>query len=106
MAGESDTAFFIRNVLMASTAGMTAEAATIPIDTAKVRLQIQTVKAGEVPRYSGFIGTMVKVAAEEGPLALWNGLVPGLQRQFVFAGLRIGLYVPVRDMICGPLAPG
>lgn len=38
MAGESDTAFFIRNVLMASTAGMTAEAATIPIDTAKVRL--------------------------------------------------------------------
>jgi len=38
MPGESDTAFFIRNVLMASTAGMTAEVATIPIDTAKVRL--------------------------------------------------------------------
>ena len=38
MPGESDTAFFIRNVLMASSAGMTAEAVTIPIDTAKVRL--------------------------------------------------------------------
>jgi solute carrier family 25 uncoupling protein 8/9 len=49
---------------------------------------------------------MSKVAAEEGPLALFNGLIPGLQRQVVFAGLRIGLYVPVRDMITGPLAPG
>jgi solute carrier family 25 uncoupling protein 8/9 len=49
---------------------------------------------------------MGKVAAEEGPIALWNGLVPGLQRQFVFAGLRVGLYVPVRDVITGPLAPG
>jgi hypothetical protein len=38
LAGESDTAFFIRNVLMASSAGMTAEVLTIPIDTAKVRL--------------------------------------------------------------------
>jgi solute carrier family 25 (mitochondrial uncoupling protein), member 8/9 len=49
---------------------------------------------------------MKTIAAEEGPLALWNGLTPGLQRQFIFAGLRIGLYVPVRDLICGPLQPG
>ena len=49
---------------------------------------------------------MSKVAAEEGTLSLFNGLIPGLQRQVVFAGLRIGLYVPVRDMITGPLAPG
>ena len=63
---------------MASSAGMTAEAFTIPIDTAKVRLQIQTIKPGETPRYSGFIGTMRKVAAEEGPLALFGGLTPGL----------------------------
>jgi hypothetical protein len=38
MPGESDIAFFFRNVLMASAAAMTAETATIPIDTAKVRL--------------------------------------------------------------------
>jgi solute carrier family 25 uncoupling protein 8/9 len=106
LPGESDTAFFIRNVLMASSAGMTAEVLTIPIDTAKVRLQLQTVKPGETPRYKGFLGTMGKVAAEEGPFALFGGLTPGLQRQFVFAGLRIGLYVPVRDAITGPLAPG
>ena len=49
---------------------------------------------------------MTRVAADEGPLALWAGLTPGLQRQFVFNGLSIGLYVPVRDMITGTLAPG
>ena len=65
---------------MASAAAMTAEVATIPLDTAKVRLQIQTVKPGETPRYSGIFGTMGKVAAEEGPLALWGGLAPGLFR--------------------------
>ena len=106
MNGESDIAFFFRNVLMASAAAMTGEIATIPLDTAKVRLQIQTTAPGETPRYSGIFGTMGKVAAEEGPFALWGGLAPGLQRQFVFAGLRIGLYVPIRDVITGPLAPG
>ena len=70
--------FFFRNVAMASFSGSVAEALTIPIDTAKVRLQLQTTVAGEKPRYSGFIGTMGKVAAEEGPLALFNGLTPGL----------------------------
>ncbi len=49
---------------------------------------------------------MKTIAAEEGPKNLFSGLSPGLQRQFVFAGLRIGLYLPVRDIICGPMAPG
>ena len=49
---------------------------------------------------------MKVIAAEEGTLALWSGLVPGLQRQFVNSGLRIGLYVPIRNIICGPMKPG
>jgi hypothetical protein len=39
-------------------------------------------------------------------MAMWSGIAPGLQRQFVFAGIRIGMYVPVRDVITGPLKPG
>lgn len=104
--GEGDVAFFIRNVLMASTAAMIAETATIPMDTAKVRMQLQKVEPGQVPRYNGLLGTTKTIAAEEGALALWNGLTPGLQRQFVFAGLRIGLYIPIRNAICGELKPG
>jgi solute carrier family 25 uncoupling protein 8/9 len=60
---------------------MTAEVATIPLDTAKVRLQIQSKAAvGTVPKYSGFIGTMATISKEEGTRALFNGLSAGLQR--------------------------
>jgi len=43
MPGESDIAFFFRNVGMAATAACIGESLTIPLDTAKVRLQLQTV---------------------------------------------------------------
>ena len=104
--GEGEVTFFLRCCLMASAASMWGEVCTIPLDTAKVRLQIQKTPPGETPRYSGLFGTVGKVAAEEGVTALFSGLTPGLQRQFVFAGLRIGLYVPIRNMICGELKPG
>lgn len=106
--GESATKFFIKNLLAASVAASTAEVFTIPIDTAKVRLQLQAkqMDPSVAPKYSGFIKTMTTISREEGFKALYNGLTPGLQRQCVFAGLRIGLYVPVRNMIAGELKPG
>lgn len=61
---------------------------------------------GVTPKYNGMFGTMKLMAAEEGPKSLFSGLSPGLQRQFVFAGLRIGLYVPIRNIVCGPMKPG
>jgi len=57
----------MKNVLCASAAGMFAEFATIPVDTSKVRLQIQKVAPGEIPRYNGIFGTMKTIAAQEGP---------------------------------------
>ena len=97
----------MKNVGSAATAACIAEIATIPIDTVKVRLQIQNKMAsGAAPKYNGFLGTAQTVASEEGFFALYNGLTAGLQRQVVFAGLRIGLYVPVRTLIAGELKPG
>jgi solute carrier family 25 (mitochondrial uncoupling protein), member 8/9 len=89
-------------------AAFVAEIATIPIDTAKVRLQVQTKSADLLvkPKYHGFVGTMATITREEGFRTLYNGLTAGLQRQFIFAGLRIGLYIPVRNMIAGELKPG
>lgn len=106
--GESAIKFFLKNVGAAATAACIAEIATIPVDTAKVRLQVQgkSTTPGVAPKYNGFLGTMKTIAGEEGPRALYNGLSAGLQRQIVFAGLRIGLYVPVRTAIAGELKPG
>lgn len=91
---------------MAAFSACVAETATIPMDTAKVRLQLQQVAEGEKPRYVGLFGTAKTIAADEGPRALFGGLSPGLQRQVIFAGLRVGLYIPIRDLITGPLKEG
>mgnify|MGYP001563930268 FL=1 len=43
---------------------------------------------------------------EEGFFALYRGFQVALVRQAVFAGIRISLYVPVRNAIGGELKPG
>lgn len=83
-----------------------AEVVTLPIDTAKVRLQLLKKAAGAtaaggataaagtpLPAQNiGMIRMVGKIAAEEGPIALYKGFWPAIHRQLVFASLRIGLY--------------
>lgn len=82
-----------------------AECCTVPLDTAKVRLQLQKgAVSGEsagVPKYNGLFGTIRTIAKEEGFYSLWKGIVPGLHRQFVYGGLRIGLYEPIKTVLVG-----
>lgn len=82
-----------------------AEACTLPLDTAKVRLQLQK-KAVEgdgigLPKYRGLLGTVGTIAKEEGIASLWKGIVPGLHRQCIYGGLRIGMYEPVKNLYIG-----
>jgi solute carrier family 25 uncoupling protein 8/9 len=88
-------------------AACSAEFLTLPLDTAKVRLQIQPTSSAKAaaaastssaastskssaplsrPKYSGLIGTIRTVAAEEGAGALWKGLVPSMHRQVLYGG--------------------
>ncbi|KAJ7995993.1 hypothetical protein DPEC_G00232470 [Dallia pectoralis] len=83
----------------AGTAACIADLVTFPLDTAKVRLQIQgeckgTADAshGMAVRYRGVFGTITTMVRTEGARSLYNGLVAGLQRQMSFASVRIGLY--------------
>ncbi|CAI9106903.1 OLC1v1006150C1 [Oldenlandia corymbosa var. corymbosa] len=84
-----------------------AELCTIPLDTAKVRLQLQKRASGggeaggATSKYKGLLGTMLTIAKEEGPAALWKGIIPGLHRQCLYGGLRIGLYEPVKAVLVG-----
>ena len=52
-------------------------------------------------KYNGMFHALKTVFVEEGIQSLWKGIFAGLQRQVIFAGLRIGLYPTVRDSICG-----
>ncbi|XP_069891128.1 putative mitochondrial transporter UCP3 isoform X2 [Dipodomys merriami] len=84
--------------LGAGTAACIADLLTFPLDTAKVRLQIQGENpAAQSVRYRGVLGTVLTMVRTEGPRSLYNGLVAGLQRQMSFASIRIGLYDSVKQ---------
>ena len=38
---------------------------------------------------------------KEGALSLYNGLTAGLHRSFIFGGVRVALYFPIRDFLMG-----
>ncbi|XP_021399709.1 uncharacterized protein LOC110477872 isoform X2 [Lonchura striata] len=86
----------------AGMAGCIADLCTFPLDTAKVRLQIQ----GEVRipqttssmEYRGVWGTLSTMVRTEGARSLYSGLAAGLQRQMSFASIRIGLYDSVKQL--------
>ncbi|KAM9734099.1 dicarboxylate carrier UCP2-like [Menidia menidia] len=89
-------------VFSAGTAGCVADLVTFPLDTAKVRLQIQgesKASPGSRPaNYRGVFGTILTIVRGEGPRGLYSGLVAGLQRQVCFASVRIGLYDTMKQL--------
>ncbi|NP_001268234.1 mitochondrial brown fat uncoupling protein 1 [Echinops telfairi] len=85
-------------IFSAGVSACLADLITFPLDTAKVRLQIQ----GESPtssgiKYKGVLGTIKTLARTEGMVKLYSGLPAGIQRQISFASLRIGLYDTVQE---------
>ena len=84
-------------MLSGGTAACIAEVITIPLDTAKVRLQVQ----GSAAKYNGMFHCITTMVREEGFTSLFKGLNAGFQRQMVFASLRIGLYEPVKQFYVG-----
>lgn len=78
-------------IFSAGAAGCVADLVTFPLDTAKVRLQIQGESKSQT-RYRGVFGTIFTMVKMEGPRSLYSGLVAGLHRQMSFASVRIGLY--------------
>merc|ERR1711872_1130317 len=69
---------------------------TFPLDTTKVRLQIQG-EGGASSQSSGVLRMLLNIARTEGPKSLYSGIVPGLQRQMAFSAIRIGAYESVKE---------
>ncbi|KAK3244097.1 hypothetical protein CYMTET_46278 [Cymbomonas tetramitiformis] len=78
-----------------------AETATLPIDMSKVRLQTQVPCFDGTLKYRGMFQGIYVVAREEGPRALWKGIVPALVRQCSYTGLSFSLYPTIRNAIAG-----
>ena len=65
---------------MSAVAACVAEIFSLQFDTAKVRLQLQKIEPGCPPKYTSVLQTIARMSMEEGPRALFYGLVPGLYR--------------------------
>ncbi|CEM34782.1 unnamed protein product [Vitrella brassicaformis CCMP3155] len=85
----------MKSAMCSGAAGASAELVTLPMDTIKVAMQIT--KGESV----GVFPTLQSLVKREGVFAPWKGLSAGVQRQLVFATLRMSLYAPIRDLYCG-----
>ena len=88
---ESGTIRFIAGAISA----VSAETITLPVDTIKVRLQLQS----SATQYIGTIGTIKNICKEEGFSSLWKGLTPALVRQSLYTSMMMALYEPTRNLI-------
>lgn len=78
-----------------SLASCAAECATLPIDLLKVRLQVA--RGAAAP---GALATITRIVQQEGPAALFMGIEPALYRMSTYQAIRMGIYEPLRDVVC------
>jgi len=67
-------------------AGMSATAATYPLDLARGRIAGKVAGPGGSKHYRGIIDTMIVTAREEGPRALYKGVSPTLLGAMPYEG--------------------
>ncbi len=83
----------LEEILISSVSVSLANIITCPLDTLKVRIQLQ--KNTNYGIYS-----MAKyIIKNEGFFSLYSGIYPSILRGLTFGGLRIGLYSPIKTAI-------
>ncbi|RLN98425.1 hypothetical protein BBJ28_00018917 [Nothophytophthora sp. Chile5] len=91
-------------ILLGGIANTISAAVTNPIDVVKVRLQLQALEpeaaaaATNAPtRYLGFGHGLKTIVHEEGWYGLAKGWQASLTREFLYSGIRFGLYDQVKE---------
>lgn len=85
----------VGQLLPGGMAGMMAQSFVQPVETLKVRLQVESTGTG-MARYKTMGNAFRLVVAEEGVGALWKGMLPAACRELSYSTLRFGLYKPIK----------
>ena len=73
-----------------------------PLECVKTRLQVQDLPGWPRVYSGGLLATLSQIAREDGLLMLWtHGFAGFVGRDFLYSGLRIGLYDPLKQLIVG-----
>ena len=76
---------------------------THPIDTIKVRLQLQgELRAQSQVKYQGLMRGITTIVSEEGVMGLYKGITASLLREGSYSTLRMGLYEPFKRLLQNP----
>eukprot|EP00667_Euglena_gracilis_P016357 EG_transcript_17106 len=86
------------NFLICAIASCVAEVVTLPLDTIKVRIQVQTNAPHDHP-FRGLSDAFARTYREEGPAGLFRGLKPALLRQSTYGSVRLALYDPLKSLL-------
>lgn len=90
----------LKSMICAGLGACTAELLTIPFSTLKVRLHLQGKWVGcklgsqnfTSLQFNGSWDLASKIYSNEGLLAFWDGLLPGLKAQCIYAPLSVGIF--------------
>ena len=103
----ADALLLVKRWALGGVAACCGEAVTFPLDFTKTRLQLQnelgrSLDGGKAQgKGLGMVGTAIHIFRTEGLLAMYGGLGAAALRQFVYGGIGVGLYVPVRTLVIG-----
>ncbi|QEU60944.1 Tpc1 [Kluyveromyces lactis] len=86
---KGETVSWYDSVIAGSVSGVFARMATAPMDTVKIRYQLQPVQED---KYKGIASTVRTIMKEEGLRALWKGNVPATAMYVVYGAVQFGSY--------------
>ena len=94
----NDSSLFVKFIAGGS-AGALASMIANPCDLMKVRLQVDGMKPGEIPRYSGMIDALRSIIRDEGFFGLWKGSGPTIGRATTLAAVEMSSYDEIKKQL-------
>lgn len=98
----SEVSFFdqyAKPFLVGSLSGTIASSAIQPIDTVKVVIQSRREAAGRGAAVTNPLTVAKDIVSENGVKGLYKGLDSAILRQFIYCGIRLGLYKYLEDKV-------
>lgn len=89
----------VQGALCGSCSGAFAAACTTPLDVVKTRLMLSQANSADPSSLDGTLGTLRRIAAEEGAGALFSGIVPRVCWMFIGGFVFFGAYEQAKSWL-------